>query len=114
MKVSLNKYELESHGRGESHHPPAPPDAVLYPSSVEEIQDILRLCCREVLRKEEDIPTVEIVSVIPYGVGKSLEGHLNCLLHDDDSDIVEIPLSLFESSKCWGTQQTKNGKRRLG
>lgn len=102
LKISLNKYELDSHGHGESHHPVSPPDAVLYPSSVEEIQDILRLCCREVHREgddDDDVPTVEIVSVIPYGVGTSLEGHLSCLIPQDDSnDVVEIPSSLFESN----------------
>ena len=104
LEISLNKYELDSHGHGESYHPTSPPDAIIYPSSVEEIQDILRLCCREVYRDGDDkVPTVEIVSVIPYGAGTSLEGHLNFLLPNDDSvinndDIVEIPSSLFESS----------------
>jgi len=119
LKISLNKYELDSHGRGESHHPVSPPDAVLYPSSVEEIQDILRLCCREVYREGDgDVPTVEIVSVIPYGAGTSLEGHLSFLLPQDDSiinnnDIVEIPSSLFESSSSGDSQLLKNEKKRV-
>ena len=123
MKISLNKYDLDSHGHGESHHPVSPPDAVLYPSSVEEIQDILRLCCREVYRKEEGddddvVPTVEIVSVIPYGAGTSLEGHLNFMLpQEDDSvvgnnDIVEIPLSLFESNNSGESELLQNEKKK--
>mmetsp|Transcript_20935 Transcript_20935/g.31598 ORF Transcript_20935/g.31598 Transcript_20935/m.31598 type:complete len:617 (+) Transcript_20935:536-2386(+) len=118
LKISLNKYELDSHGRGESHHPVSPPDAVLYPSSVEEIQDILRLCCREVYREGDgDVPTVEIVSVIPYGAGTSLEGHLSFLLPQDDSvvsnnDIVEIPSSLFESNSG-DSQLRENEKKRV-
>ena len=115
LKISLNKYDLDSHGHGESHHPTSPPDAVLYPSSVEEIQDILRLCCREVEEGEDagdDISTVEIVSVIPYGAGTSLEGHLNFFLPQDDSivnndQIVEIPSSLFGDS-----QLLKNEKKK--
>ncbi|KAL7446381.1 hypothetical protein ACHAXM_010167 [Skeletonema potamos] len=120
LKISLNKYDLDSHGHGESHHPLSPPDAVLYPSSVEEIQDILRLCCREVYREgDSDIPNVEIVSVIPYGAGTSLEGHLNFLLPQDDSDvnnndIIEIPSSLFESnSSSGGSQLLKNEKKKV-
>jgi D-lactate dehydrogenase (cytochrome) len=118
LKISLNKYDLESHGHGESYHKTSPPDAVLYPSTVEEIQSILRLCCREVYSEEGDgIPTVEIVSVIPYGAGTSLEGHLNFLLPNDESvinnnDIVELPVSLFESS--YGTSQLlKNEKKKV-
>jgi D-lactate dehydrogenase (cytochrome) len=118
LEISLNKYELDSHGHGESYHPTSPPDAIIYPSSAEEIQDILRLCCREVYRDGDDkVPTVEIVSVIPYGAGTSLEGHLNFLLPNDDSvinndDVVEIPLSLFESS-FEDSKQLKNKTKRV-
>lgn len=113
LKISLNKYELDSHGHGESHHPVLPPDAVLYPSSVEEIQDILRLCCREVHREGDDVPTVEIVSVIPYGVGTSLEGHLSCLIPQDSNEIVEISSSLFESNNGKDNQLLKNEKKKV-
>ena len=119
LKISLNKYDLDSHGHGESHHPVSPPDAVLYPSSVEEIQDILRLCCREVYRVGDDVPTVEIVSVIPYGAGTSLEGHLNFMLPQDDSVesnndiIVEIPVSLFESNNSGVSEQLKNETKKV-
>mmetsp|Transcript_19039 Transcript_19039/g.35518 ORF Transcript_19039/g.35518 Transcript_19039/m.35518 type:complete len:212 (+) Transcript_19039:206-841(+) len=47
LSISTNHYDLDSHGHGESYHPTSPPDAVIYPSNVEEIQDIIRLCCRE-------------------------------------------------------------------
>ncbi len=113
LKISLNKYELDSHGHGESHHPVSPPDAVLYPSSVEEIQEILRLCCREVHREGDDVPTLEIVSVIPYGVGTSLEGHLSFLLPEDSNDVVEIPSSLFESNNGQDNQLLKNNKKKV-
>ncbi len=74
LSISRNPYDLDSHGHGESHHPISAPDAVVRPTCVEEIQDILRLCCQLRQTKEgggadDDIPTVEIVSVIPYGVG---------------------------------------------
>mmetsp|Transcript_13 Transcript_13/g.24 ORF Transcript_13/g.24 Transcript_13/m.24 type:complete len:618 (+) Transcript_13:67-1920(+) len=113
LKISLNKYELDAHGHGESHHPVSPPDAVLYPSSVEEIQDILRLCCREIHREGDDVPTVEIVSVIPYGVGTSLEGHLSFLFPQDSDDVVEIPSSLFESNNDQDKQLLQNEKKKV-
>ncbi|KAL7549929.1 hypothetical protein ACHAWF_013184 [Thalassiosira exigua] len=92
LEVATNPYALDAHGRGESHHPPAPPDAVIYPSSVEEIQDILGLCCRERTatgdgagegggdaKDDAEETVVDVVSVIPYGAGTSLEGHLSFL-----------------------------------
>lgn len=103
--MSTNHYELDSHGRGESHHPTSPPDAVISPTSVEEIQDILRSCLREKHERGDDVPTVEIVSIIPYGAGTSLEGHLQFLYPDDgggtenhgseNGKIVEVPSSYF-------------------
>jgi D-lactate dehydrogenase (cytochrome) len=42
-----------------------PPDAVVFPHSTEEVQQIVRICATH------DLP------VIPFGVGTSLEGHVN-------------------------------------
>ena len=74
LDVSTNPYDLDAHGHGESHHPTSPPDAVVRPTRVEEIRDILSACCRERRRRnvegeEEELPIVEIVSVVPYGAG---------------------------------------------
>ncbi|MCG3189151.1 MAG: putative FAD-linked oxidoreductase [Burkholderiaceae bacterium] len=54
----------EQHGRDESPLPPAPPDAVLYALTSEEVADAVALC------------RAHRVPVIPYGTGSSLEGHL--------------------------------------
>jgi len=42
-----------------------PPDAVVFPHSTEEVQSIVRICAAH------DVP------IIPFGVGTSLEGHVN-------------------------------------
>ncbi|MCF8477448.1 MAG: FAD-binding protein [Pseudolabrys sp.] len=45
-----------------------PPDAVVYPQSTEEVQQIVRICARHG------------VPIIPFGAGSSLEGHVNAPL----------------------------------
>jgi hypothetical protein len=97
LHISTNPYDLESHGHGESYHPSSPPDAVIYPSNAEQIRDILSLCCREAestSEAEDREAVVDVVSVIPYGAGTSVEGHLNMLIPKDD-EIIHVPTALF-------------------
>lgn len=54
----------DHHGRDESPFPPAPPDAVVFAHSTEEVAEVARLC------------NAHGVPLIPYGAGSSLEGHL--------------------------------------
>jgi D-lactate dehydrogenase (cytochrome) len=54
----------EHHSRGESYHPPAPPDLVVYPRTTEEVSEVVRLCA------------ARNVPVVPFGAGTSLEGHV--------------------------------------
>ena len=42
-----------------------PPDAVVYPQSAEDVQDVVRVCA------------THRVAIIPFGQGSSLEGHVN-------------------------------------
>jgi len=72
-----------------------PPDAVLFPQSTEEVQEIVRICA------------THRVPIIPFGTGTSLEGHVNapaggiCLdmsqmnrilaVHAEDMDVVIEP-----------------------
>ena len=52
------------HGTDESFHPPAPPDVVVWPRSVEEAAAVVRACARR------------RAPLIPFGAGTSLEGHI--------------------------------------
>lgn len=54
----------EQHGRGESVYDAAPPEAVVFCESTEEVAFVVSQAA------EHDVP------VIPFGVGSSLEGHL--------------------------------------
>jgi D-lactate dehydrogenase (cytochrome) len=55
----------EQHANTTTWLPNEPPDAVVFPQSSEEVQEIVRLC------------GAHRMPVIPYGTGTSLEGHVN-------------------------------------
>jgi len=57
----------EQHGKDESYHTPAPPEAVAFAKSTEEVAEIVRVCARHGK------------PVIPFGAGTSLEGHVAAL-----------------------------------
>jgi D-lactate dehydrogenase (cytochrome) len=85
----------EQHGNTITWIENQPPDAVVYPQSTEEVQDIVRICA------------THGVPVIPFGTGTSLEGHVNApfggvsvdlrdmnrvlAVHADDLDCVVQP-----------------------
>jgi D-lactate dehydrogenase (cytochrome) len=66
-RLTTAKAVREQHGRDESYHAPAPPDAVAFARSTEEVSAIVKICARHK------------VPVIPYGTGTSLEGHVAAL-----------------------------------
>jgi D-lactate dehydrogenase (cytochrome) len=55
----------EQHGNTTTWYVSQPPDAVVFPQTAEEVCQIVRLCA------------ANRMPVIPYGVGTSLEGHVN-------------------------------------
>jgi D-lactate dehydrogenase (cytochrome) len=57
----------EHHSHGESYHPPAAPDVVCFPSTAEEVVEIVRISARFG------------VPIVPFGAGTSLEGHVQAL-----------------------------------
>ena len=67
VEISQNSYELERHGRGESFHPTKRPDAVVSPSTINDVVTILKFCSEHK------------IAVVPFGVGTSVEGHVCAL-----------------------------------
>ena len=66
-RLSTSPYDIESHSRDESHHPPAPPDAVAFVESSEEAAEVVRICSRHK------------TPMIPFGTGTSVEGNVQAL-----------------------------------
>ena len=58
---------LAQHSHDESFHAPGEPDLVVFAESTQDIADCMSICCRH------------LIPVIPFGVGTSLEGHVNAL-----------------------------------
>ncbi len=66
-RVSTSASVREQHGRGESWHPPQPPDAVCFAQSNEEVAAIVKLCA------------ATATPVVAYGTGTSLEGQVQAV-----------------------------------
>jgi D-lactate dehydrogenase (cytochrome) len=82
----------EQHGHSATWVKNQPPDIVVYPQTTDEVSEIVKLCA------------AQGVSVIPFGTGTSLEGHINApyggvsidlslmkriiAVHDEDLDCV--------------------------
>jgi D-lactate dehydrogenase (cytochrome) len=66
-RLTTSAAVCEQHGRDESFHAVAPPDAVAFAESTEEVSEIVKVCARHK------------VPVIPFGTGTSLEGHVAAL-----------------------------------
>jgi D-lactate dehydrogenase (cytochrome) len=63
-RLSVGEAIRAHHGRDESPHPPAPPDAVVFPLTTEEVAEAVRLC------------RAHRVPLIAFGVGTSVEGQV--------------------------------------
>jgi D-lactate dehydrogenase (cytochrome) len=66
-RVTTSTAVCNHHGSGEDYFPIAPPDAVCFAETNEEVGAIVRLCA------------AHRVPVIPYGTGTSLEGHVQAI-----------------------------------
>src|SRR5579864_5783425 len=66
-RLSTSASVREQHGKDESYHTPAAPDAVVFARSTEEVVEVVSLCA------------AHKVPVIAFGTGTSLEGHVAAL-----------------------------------
>ena len=64
-RVVTSQAVREQHGNTVTWHDNEPPDAVVYPQSTADVQEIVRIC------SSHGLP------IVPFGVGSSLEGHVN-------------------------------------
>ena len=66
-RFTTSRVVREQHGQDETYHAGAPPDAVAFPLSTEEVSAIVGICA------------AHRIPMIPYGTGTSLEGHVAAL-----------------------------------
>jgi D-lactate dehydrogenase (cytochrome) len=64
-RVVTSQAVREQHGNTVTWHDNQPPDAVVYPQSTADVQEVVRICAAHGL------------PIVPFGVGSSLEGHVN-------------------------------------
>ncbi len=67
-RVVTSRAVREQHGNTMTWVPNQPPDVVVFPQETAEVQQIVRICAKRG------------VPIIPFGVGTSLEGHVNAPL----------------------------------
>jgi D-lactate dehydrogenase (cytochrome) len=68
----------EHHSHAESWHTPAKPDAVVFPLSTDEVATIVRACA------EARVP------MVPFGMGSSMEGHVNAVRGGVSIDLTRM------------------------
>src|SRR6202008_1958452 len=64
-RCTINPTQLEHHSHGESWHDHAAPDVVVFPTSTDDVSAIMKVAARH------------RAPVVPFGIGSSLEGHVN-------------------------------------
>ena len=77
-RVVTSQAVREQHGNTLTWVPNQPPDAVVYPQNTGDVQTIVRICA------------ANRVPVIPFGVGTSLEGHINAPIGGVSIDVRDI------------------------
>jgi D-lactate dehydrogenase (cytochrome) len=66
-RCTTNATQLEHHSHGESWHAAGVPDAVVFPTTTDEVSSVVRVAARH------------RAAVVPFGIGSALEGHVNAL-----------------------------------
>ncbi len=78
QRLSTARAVRERHGKDETYHPGAPPDAVAFPHSTDEVSAIVKICA------------AHRIPIIPFGTGTSLEGHIAALHGGVTLDLSEM------------------------
>ena len=68
----------DHHSHGESWHAAARPDAVAFPASTDEVAAIVRICA------------ADKIPIVPFGMGSSLEGHVNAIRGGISIDLTRM------------------------
>src|SRR5471030_1802874 len=77
-RVVTSQSVREQHGNTLTWVPNQPPDAVVFPQNTADVQQIVRICA------DKGVP------VIPFGVGTSLEGHINAPMGGVSIDVRDM------------------------
>jgi D-lactate dehydrogenase (cytochrome) len=77
-RVSASDSVREHHSHGESWHAPGLPDLVVFPNSTAEVSAIVKLCA------QHQTP------VVAFGMGSSLEGHVNAIRGGVSIDLTRM------------------------
>jgi D-lactate dehydrogenase (cytochrome) len=77
-RVSISDAVREHHSHGESWHAPGMPDAVVFPASTDEVARIVRACA------------ARRVPMVPFGMGSSLEAHVNAIRGGVSMDLTRM------------------------
>src|SRR5882757_10820237 len=99
----------EQHGNTTTWVANEPPDAVVFPQTTADVQEIVRICA------------AQRVPVIPFGTGTSLEGHINAPLGGvsiDFRDMSRVLTVHAEDLDCVVepgiTRKARSEERRVG
>ena len=77
-RASTGAAQREHHSHGESWHPAAEPDVVVFPETTEEVADVVRVAARHG------------APIVPFGSGSSLEGHVSALAGGVSLDLTRM------------------------
>ena len=99
-RISTNQSILELHGRDESAFPPINPSAVVTVHSTEEVSKVLKYC------------NENLIPVVAFGAGTSLEGHVLPLYGGISLDLSEMD-SILEINPEDLTVKVQAGVKRM-
>ena len=77
-RVSTSASVRGHHSHGESWHAPGLPDVVVFPATTEEVSAIVKVCAQH------------RTPIVPFGMGSSLEGHVNAIKGGVSIDLTRM------------------------